>query len=740
VRGISIAAALGLSLGFGPVFATAPAQAAPTPPTPPASPGQPSPPATTPSVTAQPPGAGNVTEADGERQAALVDQEDQRIMQTRAVLAAILQVGGQAAATWKQPQIYGSAHGKTLVLPQRNDDAPYTVADLVRYGGKYFQRLRDGSFVLGAHVFVADGARLALQSTNRPLTIRMGSVPGAFSSIVTFGGGISIIGSVQNPVRVMSWDPRTRRPDTRVTDGRAYIRAVGGEFRMKYAQVSDLGFWSGRTGGIALTGTDRPASATKHQNKAQRHEAKRRRLAQQKNGNKAGGGSGDVEIDPAGPEGPGGTASHVPAASLVTGSIEQSRIVGDAYGIFVSGSNQTQIVGNKVEGSLVHGVLMHRYAKNANIYNTTVTGSGGDGFVLSRATEKVRITRCVSERNAGNGYTLNGQALADGPSASGEALDSFGDSSVNGSTARDNGHYGIEVLGGNRLAVQTSTVVGGDMGIVVRDRATEVQLSDNLLTKQVRQGIALRDGVTGADVAGNTIQGARTGIYLRNAIGKLVGNKVEDATAHGITLKGGTGGTELTSNQLIGRPRLAGTGQQRHRRLARHVQHHDQGVAVRKADEHHLGLRAADRDHLDDPVPWHRDAEDPPRQPPVRDAATPEAPSRPGAARPHARRTPSAAPYAAEAARPRDHASSRHGSERLGGELRGLERGGSERRGSERRGSERRSSERRGSQRRGPWRGSERRRPRRPGSAGGVLRWRIAGCTRPHMKRAAARC
>jgi parallel beta-helix repeat protein len=555
-----MAAALGLSLGFGSVFAAAPTQAAPAPParpgqqpTSPASPGrQPAPPAATPPAATPPPATGNVTEADGERQAALVDQEDQRIMQTRAVLAAILQVGGQAAATWKQPQIYGSAHGKTLVLPQRNDDAPYTVADLVRYGGKYFQPLRDGSFLLGVHVFVADGARLTLQSTNRPLTIRMGSVPGSFSSIVTFGGGISIIGSVQNPVRIMSWDARTRRPDSRVADGRAYIRAVGGEFRMKYAQVSDLGFWSGRTGGIALTGTDRPASATKHQNKAQRHEAKRRRLAQQKNGNKAGGGSGDVEIDPAGPEGPGGTASHVPAASLVTGSIEQSRIVGDAYGIFVSGSNQTQIVGNKVEGSLVHGVLMHRYAKNANIYNTTVTGSGGDGFVLSRATEKVRITRCVSERNTGNGYTLNGQALADGPSASGEALESFGDSSVNGSTARNNGHYGIEVLGGNRLAVQTSTVVGGDMGIVVRDRATEVQLSDNVLTKQVRQGIALRDGVTGADVAGNTVQGARTGIYLRNASGKLVGNKIEGATAHGITLKGGTGGTELTSNQLSG--------------------------------------------------------------------------------------------------------------------------------------------------------------------------------------------
>jgi parallel beta-helix repeat protein len=503
-------------------------------------------------ATPKPPGISAVAPADAQRQATLVDREDQRIMQIRASLTALLQVGGQQTIMGKQPQIFGSAHGKTLVLPQRSDDSPYTLADLVRYGAKYFRRLGDGSYLLGAHVFVADGAKLELRSAGGPLTIRMGSLPGAFSSIVSFGGSISISGSARSPVRIVSWDARAGRPDNQVADGRAYIRAVGGQFTMKYAEVSDLGFWSGRTGGIALTGTDRPTSAAKHLNKAQRHEAKRKRLAKQKDGATAGSGSDDVEIDPAGPNGPGGTASHVPAANLVTGSIANSRIVGDAYGLFVSGSNQTQIVNNKIENSLVHGVLMHRYAKNANIYNTSVIGSRGDGFVLSRATEKVRITGCTAERNGGNGFTLNGQPLADGPSASGESLESFGDSSVNNSVAKDNGHYGIELLGGNKLAVQTSKVIGGDMGIVVREKATDVQISGNQLIGQARQGIALRDGVTDADVAGNTVNGATTGIYLRNSSGKLVGNVVQASTAHGITLKGGTGGTEITSNTLSG--------------------------------------------------------------------------------------------------------------------------------------------------------------------------------------------
>ena len=486
---------------------------------------------------------------DAKRQATLVDQEDQRIMQVRSVLTAILQIGGDQTATWKRPQIFGSSHGKTLVLPPTASNKPYTVADLEKVGGKYFRRLGDGSYLLSAHLFVADGAKLVLNDPTGPLHIRMGSGPGTFSSIVSFGGAVQIEGTARHPVQIDSFDAQTRRPDMQVADGRPYIRAVGGEFKMKYAKVSHLGFWSGRTGGIALTGTDRPTNVVKRLNKQQRHAAKRQRMERNRQGNTTGGGGpGDIQI-----EEPGGTATHVPAADLVTGAIDHSTIIGDAFGLFVSGSNQTQITNNRIEGSLVHGVLMHRFAKNATIQNTTVIGSRGDGFVLSRATEKVRVTNCTAERNGHNGFTLNGQALAKGPSASGESLQTYGDSSVTNSVAKDNGHYGIELLGGDKLSVQNSQVIGGDMGIVVRNGATDVQLSGNRLHKQVRQGIALREGVRDARLAGNTIVGARTGIYVRNASAAMVGNVVQGATAHGITLKGRNDGSTVRNNTLSGR-------------------------------------------------------------------------------------------------------------------------------------------------------------------------------------------
>jgi hypothetical protein len=492
--------------------------------------------------------AGTVSAGDAEAQATLVDVEDQRIVQTRAALTALLQTGGVAAAQRKQPQVFASAHGRTLVLPPRSTDTAYTVKDLAAVeNGRYLQRLKDGSYLLGVHVFIADGARLQLRG---PLTLRMGSLPGSFSSIIAFGGGIEIKGTATKPVRITSWDVRTQKPDRTTVDGRAYIRAVGGQFEMTYAQVSDLGFWSGRTGGIALTGTERPASAYRHRTKDQRHQDKQQRLAKTQT-QQGGSNFGDVETIPVGP----GTASHVLADELVSGSIQHSVITGDAYGIFVSGSNQTQIIDDKILNSQVHGVFMHRFAKNATIDATKVIGSGGDGFVLSRATEKVRVTDCLAERNGRNGYTLNGRALASGPSASGESLAVYGDSSVSNSIARDNGRYGIEVLGGSRLAVQTSEVIGGDMGIVVREGASGVQISGNRLTNQRRQAIALRDGTTGAHVAGNTVTGTVTGIYLRNSDGMIIGNKITTLLkpkAHGITVVGQVAGSEITRNTVIG--------------------------------------------------------------------------------------------------------------------------------------------------------------------------------------------
>ncbi|WP_119729842.1 right-handed parallel beta-helix repeat-containing protein [Thermomonospora amylolytica] len=499
------------------------------------------------------PGVNDVAPQDAQQQATLVDQEDLRVMQTRAVLSSALARGGARAAQVRQPHIASSANGRTLVLTARS--APYYVADLERFAQEDFQRQSDGSYLLSINLFVAHGAKLVLQSATGPLDLRLSSEPGAFTSIVGFGASIRVNGSAQNPVRITGWDAQAGAPDTRVADGRAYIRAIGGELRMRHTHVSHLGFWSGRTGGIALTGSDRPSDSAEDLQKNRWRPERRTVLMPDGRRETTGGGMDAIEVAPA--RGGAGTGFQVPSANLVTGAIENSTVTGNAYGIFITASNRTEIRDTTVTGSLVHGVLMHRFARNATIENTTVRGSRGDGFVLSRATEKVSVTGCLAEGNGGNGFTLNGLPLAEGPSASGEATEGFGDSSVISSTARDNGRYGIELLGGVDLAVQTSRVVGGDMGIVVGDGARGVRVSGNELTGQRRQGIAVRDGVTGARISGNIIRQTRTGLFVRGSSAQIDGNTVHAATLHGVSLVGPAGGTRISGNTFGGAGRSA---------------------------------------------------------------------------------------------------------------------------------------------------------------------------------------
>ncbi|MBO2449068.1 right-handed parallel beta-helix repeat-containing protein [Actinomadura barringtoniae] len=477
------------------------------------------------------PGVNDVSADSARQQATLVDAEDLRVMQIRAKQESDLAGGGAAAAQARAPRVLSSANGRTLMLPQRRE--PYYVQDLEKLAGQDFQKQNDGSYLLSVNIFVADGGKLVLQSASGPLTIRMRSVPGQFTTIVSGGGSVKFNGSAQNPVRFTSWNNDTRKPDTTVADGRAYIRAIGGEFAMKYTQVSNLGFWSGRTGGVALTGSDRPDSSAEQ--------------TATPTGTKD-----EVTVSAAPSEGKGGASFTVPAADLVSGQIDHTTIDGDAYGLFVTASNQAQITNVTIRNSLVHGVLLHRFAKNAVIENTSVSGGRGDGFVLSRGTEGVRISNCTSEGNGGNGFTLNGQPLADGPSASGEAIQAFGNNWVSGATIKNNRRYGVEVLGGNAVSVQNSRISGGDMGIVVREKATHVQLAGNQVKEPARQGIVLRDGVSGATVSGNVVTGTQTALYLRDAASVVTGNTVESAHKHGITLKGNVAGTQITGNTLSG--------------------------------------------------------------------------------------------------------------------------------------------------------------------------------------------
>ncbi|MEU2617185.1 right-handed parallel beta-helix repeat-containing protein [Streptomyces sp. NPDC007157] len=484
--------------------------------------------------------------ADAETQAALVADEDHRLNQVRAFTS----VAPLQSTKWTVPYRLDTDNGYTLVLTQRSN--AYTIADLLKLAPQTFVRRKDGSYLLTENIYLNVGAKLKLSNPGG-LTLRMASNRTGFVSIVSFGGELVLQGTAQAPLTITSWDPQANKADTDVRDGRAYVRTIGGQFEMTHTKLANLGFWSGRTGGLSLTGTDRPNTGSLEDTgqihgKTARERADEQGDAQDDDGSS----SGDVTAMPSGELTTPDARFTTGGLSYVSGSITHSTITGNAFGIFISSATGIEISDTTVENSLEDGVVLHRFVSSSLVQRTVAKNNGGDGFILSRATQQVRISGSTAQGNGGNGYTLSGKPLADGPSASGQAVDSYGSNSVANSVAEDNGRYGVEVLGGLDVGVQNNRIEGGDMGIVARLAADKVSITGNRLTGQNRQGISVRDGVRDATVTGNIIDGPETGVYVRDSAAEIRGNTVQDATNHGVSLVGGVDGTTVSFNVIGG--------------------------------------------------------------------------------------------------------------------------------------------------------------------------------------------
>jgi parallel beta-helix repeat protein len=475
--------------------------------------------------------------ADAERQAALVAAEDRRLTEIRTVSSLARWQG----KNWKTPYRLSSGTGYTLVLTPSS--VPYTLSDLQKLAPQTLLHMSDGSYLLTENIVVAARATLHLSAPGG-LTLRLASGANGFATLVSFGGKIELAGEQGAPVNITSWDVSRAAPDLQTVDGRAYVRAIGGQFEAKYVRFSHLGFWSGRTGGLSLTGQDRPnTGAIESLGQSRKPDDGVPSLLD------------DVTEQPAGAlkdAQPPTLKYTVPAVDFVSTLIADTTIDGDAFGLFVSGANGVQIDRSTIKNSSIAGVVLHRYVTNGAISKTVSENNVGDGITLDRATTGITINESTARSNSGSGFSLSGRALAEGPSAAGSPLTSYGNSSISNSVSTGNGHYGIEVTGGFKMGLQNNRVSGNDMGIVVTGPASDVSITGNTVRDTDRHGIALLDGVKASTVTGNVVDDAGTGIYLRGSSAELRGNTVQGASSHGVSLVGTVSGTQIEYNVLAG--------------------------------------------------------------------------------------------------------------------------------------------------------------------------------------------
>lgn len=490
---------------------------------------------------------------DPDSEAAHVAAEDDRLVEVRTVDS--LSARGNEAL--RSPYRLGTGSAYTLVLTARRE--PYTVEDLLNLAPQTFVRQPDGAYLLSEHLVVQAGATLNLASSGG-LRLLLASDGDGFVSLVNYGGRLNISGTEGAPVDISSFNRNTERPDRTTEDGRAYVRSFGGQVHLKHTELSDLGFWSGRTGGLSLTGTDRPDGGALDDLgdtlKVREDGAAVAAGGSEKDSDTdlEGAGPSDLsDVLPAGPLPVPMVDVESPKYSFVSASLADVKVSGNAFGLFVSGANGLDIRNSAFSSSLVDGIVLHRYVVNAVIEGTSAAKNGGDGMVLARATTGIVLSEVRADGNSRNGITMSGLPLAEGPSATGISVGSYGNNSVANSHMADNGRYGVEVIGGINVGVLANDVRDNDMGVVVREGAEKVSVVGNRISSSTRQGIAIRDGVDEATVSGNIVTGGETSVYVRESGAVVKGNTLTDATSHAVTFVGDTVDTELVQNAISGK-------------------------------------------------------------------------------------------------------------------------------------------------------------------------------------------
>lgn len=423
---------------------------------------------------AAPAHAAEPVEPAGARAADLVLAEDARLLR---LVSAVPPSGA--------PYVVGTRAGATLVLPAAG--RAYGLADLVRLGAV---RTGAGPPLLVRHVLVGPGAALDLRQAGQ---LRLASGPAGFTTLVAWRGRLSLAGD-GGSLEVTSWNPAAGAPDRTVADGRAYVRTVGGRLDLRDARLSDLGFWSGRTGGAAWTGS---------------------------------------------------------SGSPATGTVRSVEFDGNHLGAFLSRTSGVRVSSATFRGNAVDGLALHREARDTSVVDSTAEDNGRHGFAAVRGARGLVLERPRSVRNRGHGVLLDGRPLSSGISASGASPLSYGGSTVRGGTVAGNAGAGVAVLGGHDLVVRGVALRDNTDGVRVRGGAVGLRVEDNVISGSARYAVSLAGGQ--ARVAGNRVEGARTAVHVRDGAAEVSGNTVADARDHGVSVVGASGGSRVVGNTVTGR-------------------------------------------------------------------------------------------------------------------------------------------------------------------------------------------
>ncbi len=436
------------------------------------------PPTARPISPGQPPAA--LPEVSAGQETAVVAREDARI---KALLHDALRAN--------QPKYIRYPDSlPTLVLPGGSHS--YTAADLVQYGALVL--LRHNAALLMDNVYVSSNARLSLGAPLR--TLYLDNTSGGFATIVGWGGSLSFTGTAARPLAILGWDRATNSAAADRGAGRSYIREIGGAMTLTDVRASALGFWSGRTGGVAWTGVSRAVS---------------------------------------------------------TGGATGSTFTGDTYGAFVARGRGVAFTADRFESNELDGLHIHRYSTGSRVTSSSAVRNGGNGFQIDRDTQNTVLRGDLSQHNAANGYYVDGRPLVTGASASGGSNTPSSGIVIENSAATDNAHTGVLVEGGTGVVVKADQICSASTAVALRTGVTNAVLTGNDIRCHPRSGLSVGPSAPGTVISGNTLSIPHIGILIRDS-GPVTAdnNRLIGATVFGVTARGASSRVKGVSNVISG--------------------------------------------------------------------------------------------------------------------------------------------------------------------------------------------
>lgn len=361
------------------------------------------------------------------------DLEQSRLVQVHDLRWALIARGGVLDA---------ASAATTLVLPPRA--AAYSLGDLVALGA--VERLGETDLLLSKTVFVLRGAALRLDAAGQ--TLHLASGRGGFAPVVVWGGRLELAGAEGAPLTITSRDPETGTADLEVSDGRAYLRVHEGALAADHVVVGDLGFWSGRTGGVAVTGTSTVAA---------------------------------------------------------TAAIRDSEIVSDHIGLYLDAVQDVTVERTAIRGSTAQGVEVGSGTSGVVLRETTVTASGETGVSVRPGSFRVTVADSSLTRNGGWGLRFDGSPRASGPNPSGYGVENSWGLAVTGSTVTANRSGGVWIRSTSDVDVSGTEIEEAGSGMVLTD--SQAAVVDNRVVVDAGNGIVFDGPLTSARVQGNTISG-----------------------------------------------------------------------------------------------------------------------------------------------------------------------------------------------------------------------------------------